>query len=97
MLKCSRWSVIEDRSTRGIKKRLISSRNRGVFRLAETVPETWAGRGVEAETLKVSSTYSVLDRLGSANEARLAELTPFTAADQRIALWVERSDRRWTA
>jgi hypothetical protein len=35
------------------KRRQISGRPRGIFRLAETVDESWKGRGEEAEGLRV--------------------------------------------
>lgn len=41
---------------RARKRRDISSRPRGVFRLAETVPPTWHGDGEEGEVLKVGRT-----------------------------------------
>lgn len=43
-----------DRLTSRIKKRRdVSGRPKGVFRLAETVPHTWEGKGSEGEMLKV--------------------------------------------
>jgi len=49
-------SVIQDPasdpSSRIKKRRDVSGRPRGVFRLAETVPPTWQGQGDEAEALK---------------------------------------------
>jgi hypothetical protein len=41
-----------DPSSRIKKRRDVSGRPRGVFRLAETVPPTWQGKGDEAEALK---------------------------------------------
>jgi hypothetical protein len=41
-----------DPSSRIKKRRDVSGRPRGVFRLAETVPPTWHGQGDEAEALK---------------------------------------------
>lgn len=41
-----------DPSSRIKKRRDVSGRPRGVFRLAETVPPTWQGQGDEAEALK---------------------------------------------
>jgi len=41
-----------DPSSRVKKRRDVSGRPRGVFRLAETVPPTWQGKGDEAEALK---------------------------------------------
>lgn len=38
---------------RAHKRRDVSIRGRGVFRLAETVPQTWQGSGEEGEVLKV--------------------------------------------
>jgi hypothetical protein len=49
-------SVIQDPASdpnsRVKKRRDVSGRPRGVFRLAETVPPTWQGKGDEAEALK---------------------------------------------
>lgn len=42
----------EDR-TKIKKRRDITGRARGIFRLAETVPDTWEGRGEEGLSLRV--------------------------------------------
>lgn len=49
-----RLIVIQDpgSSSRIKKRRDLSGRPRGVFRLAETVPPTWEGKGDEGEALK---------------------------------------------
>jgi hypothetical protein len=48
--------VIQDPSAgpggRATKRRDVSNRPRGIFRLAETVPPTWQGQGDEGEALK---------------------------------------------
>ena len=46
--------VIQDEpESRTKKRRDVSARARGIFRLAETVPETWQGEGAEAASLTV--------------------------------------------
>ncbi|GFZ50603.1 hypothetical protein JCM24511_08361 [Saitozyma sp. JCM 24511] len=64
--------IIQDKlePRRGIKKRLVSSRHRGVFRLAETVPGTWEGKGTEGEVLKASTQL----------EERLPRVMPYPCA-----------------
>lgn len=44
--------VIQDPSNRIKKRRDVSGKPRGIFRLAETVPPTWEGKGDEGEALK---------------------------------------------
>lgn len=44
--------VIQDPGNRVKKRRDVSGKPRGIFRLAETVPPTWEGKGDEAEALK---------------------------------------------
>ncbi|OCF35044.1 hypothetical protein I316_03084 [Kwoniella heveanensis BCC8398] len=43
---------LEPRLRNTKRRRDVSGRPRGVFRLAETVPDTWKGRGQEGEVLK---------------------------------------------
>lgn len=45
--------MIQDPGNARVKKRRdVSGRPRGIFRLAETVPPTWEGKGDEGEALK---------------------------------------------
>jgi len=55
--------VIQDEPARAKKQRQINplGKSRGVFRLAETVPETWKGKGEEGEVLRVSTQLNSCD------------------------------------
>ncbi|WVF68767.1 hypothetical protein IAT40_003539 [Kwoniella sp. CBS 6097] len=69
---------LEPRLRNTKRRRDVSGRPRGVFRLAETVPDTWKGRGQEGEVLK-SRIQNLLSSSTSQPESPITPSSPLNS------------------